>query len=371
MPEKTRAIILAAFNEPLAARELDIPKLEVGQVLVRITAAGICGSDVHMWTGKDPRTPRPMILGHEGVGEVVDVAGMKRSVEGEPLGAGQAILWNRGVVCGKCYWCTRADQPGLCPERWVYGIHRSIHQPTFLNGCYSEYIVLDAGTDIFTIPKEVDPAVLVPASCSGATMAHGIELCPPQEGDVVVVQGPGPLGIFAVAFARERGAKEIVVIGGAPDRLLDQERLEMCRTMGATTLLNLKNLSMEDRRQVVLDRTDGRGADLVIDAVGHPAVTREGMALTRRGGAYLSVGVATPVGTLELDLYQDIALKSLHFQGVWVSHTRHTKQAMDLILSDPERFGTLITHRFPLEEATEALKIVQARKAVKAVLIPG
>lgn len=365
MPKKARAMVLEAFNAPLVARTLDVRKLEAGQVLVRITAAGICGSDVHMWTGKDPRTPRPMILGHEGVGEVVDVEGVKRSMDGQPLQAGQAILWNRGMVCGRCYWCTRASQPGLCPERWVYGIHRSIHQPTYLNGCYSEYIVLDAGTDMFTIPPEVDPAVLVPASCSGATMAHGIELCPPNAGDVVVVQGPGPLGIFAVAFARERGASEIVVIGGTP------ERLEMCRTMGATTVLNRRELRTEERRQAVLDRTDGRGADLVIDAVGHPEAVREGMALTRRGGTYLSVGVGAPVGTVELDLYRDLELKNLRLQGVWVSHTKHTKQAMDLILGDPERFGKLVTHRFELEEATEALRVVQARKAVKAVLIPG
>ena len=371
MPKKARAMVLEAFNEPLVARELDVPKLEAGQVLARITAAGICGSDVHMWTGKDPRTPRPMILGHEGVGEVVDVEGAKRSVEGQPLRAGQAILWNRGVVCGKCYWCTRADQPGLCPDRWVYGIHRSIREPTYLNGCYSEYIVLDAETDVFTIPQEVDPAVLVPASCSGATMAHGIELCPPKAGDVVVVQGPGPLGIFAVAFAREKGASEIVVIGGTPDRLQDRERLEMCRTMGATTVLNRRAFRIEERRQQVLDRTDGRGADLVIDAVGHPEVIREGIALTRRGGTYLSVGAGAPVGTVELDIYRDLEVKNLRLQGVWVSHTKHTKQAMDLILSDPERFGTLVTHRFPLEEATDALRVVQARKAVKAVLIPG
>ncbi|MCD6335812.1 MAG: zinc-binding dehydrogenase, partial [Candidatus Latescibacteria bacterium] len=147
--------------------------------------------------------------------------------------------------------------------------------------------------------------------------------------------------------------------------------LKMCRTMGATTVLNRRKLRIEERRQRVLDRTDGRGADLVIDAVGHPEVVREGIALTRRGGAYLSVGVGAPVGTVELDLYRDIELKNLRLQGVWVSHTRHTKQAMELILSDPERFGTLITHRFPLEEATDALRTVQARKAVKAILVPG
>ena len=109
-----------------------------------------------------------------------------------------------------------------------------------------------------------------------------------------------------------------------------------------------------------------------INAVGHPEAIRERIALTRRGGTYLSVGVGAPVGTVELDLYRGIELKNLRFQGVWVSHTRHTKQEMALILSDPERFGTLVTHRFPLEEATtDALRAVQARKAVKAVLMPG
>ena len=365
MNEKSQGMVLEQFNHPLQLRAIEIPPLQSGQILARITAAGICGSDVHMWTGKDPRTPLPMILGHEGVGEVVRIGGRRYTVDGTDLKEGQAILWNRGVVCGTCYWCRRAGQPELCPNRWVYGIHRSCEVSPYLNGCYSEYVILDAKTDVF-LPEDpdVDPAVLVPASCSGATVAHAFDLCPPDKGDIVLVQGPGPLGIFAVAFAKEFGASEIAVIGGTP------ERLEICRSFGATTILNRNELSTEERRQAVMALTDGRGVDLAIEAVGQPEVFREGIDLVRRGGAYISVGVGAPAGTIELDLYQDIELKNLRLQGVWVSHSKHTRMAMDLILKHGNLFQRMIAHRLDLKDATGALEIVRARKSIKAVLIP-
>jgi threonine dehydrogenase-like Zn-dependent dehydrogenase len=358
-------MILRGFSLPLSCEDLDIPELKPGQVLVRITAAGICGSDVHMWTGKDPRTPLPMILGHEGVGVVAEVAGEKRVMDGTSLRRGDRVLWNRGVVCGHCYWCTTAAQPELCPNRWVYGIHRSVDQPTYLNGCYGEYLVLDGGTDIFKLPDGVgDDAVLVPASCSGATVAHAFDVCPPRPGETVLVQGPGPLGVFAVAFARTFGTGQVIVIGGT------EERLAMCREAGGDVTLNRRQLDTGKRRQAVLDLTDGRGVDWVIEAVGTPEAFREGIDLVRRGGTYVSVGVGAPIGTIELDLYKDIEMKNLRLQGVWVSHTRHTGMALGLILKRFNFFQRMVTHRFALDDATRALEAVERRDVVKAVLVP-
>ena len=359
------AMVLEHFDQPLVIRELSIPTLEAGQILVKIAAAGICGSDVHIWRGKDPRVLRPMILGHEGIGEISTIRGKKVSVGGKKLKVGQRILWSPAVVCGKCYWCTQAEQPELCLYGWAYGIHRSLGQPTYLNGCYSQYTVLDAQTDVFLIEdNDIDPAVFVAASCSGATVAHGIDLCPPREGDVVVVQGPGPLGLFAVAFARDMGASAIVVIGGT------EQRLELCRIFGATMVLNRKETSIDERAAAIFELTDGRGADWVIEAVGRPSVYKEGLRLVRRGGTYVSVGVGMPLGSIELDLYKDIALKNLHLQGVWGSHTKHTEMALQLVQKYPEHFSQLVTHRFPLEDATKALQVVQAREGVKTVLVP-
>ncbi|NOZ23622.1 MAG: alcohol dehydrogenase catalytic domain-containing protein [Planctomycetes bacterium] len=363
MTQAAHAMVMTEFKQPLQWREFPMPRVSEGEVLVRITAAGVCGSDVHMWSGEDPRTPRPIILGHEGAGEIADIGGRKATPDGEDLKAGDKVLWNRGVVCGKCYWCAKKNDPSLCPNRWVYGIHNSCDSPPHLNGCYAEYVLLDRRTDVFKIDTD-DLGVYVPASCSGATAAHAVDLCPVSAGDTVVVQGPGPLGLFLIAFAADAGAGQIVVIGGTP------ERLAMCENMGATHSLNRRETTTEERRGGIMDLTDGRGADVVYEAVGTAAAVEEGVGLVRNGGAYALTGFGQPGGAVTLDCFADIVRKNLRVQGVWVSHTRHTKQSIDLVTRHVEKFRKVITHRFPLREANEALKTMLEKSAVKIVLEP-
>jgi threonine dehydrogenase-like Zn-dependent dehydrogenase len=256
-------------------------------------------------------------------------------------------------------------EPYLCGERYVYGIHRSCADPPHLLGCYSEYLLLDARTKTFSLEGcDVDPSVLVAAGCSGATAAHCLEMAAPALGDVVVVQGPGPLGLFLVAMARRSGAREVVIIGGT------QSRLDLARDLGATQVLNRQSTSVNDRRDAVLGLTGGRGADLVYEAVGKAGVVDEGLALVRHGGAYVSAGFGQPGGSLELDPFRDVVRKNVQFLGVWVSDTRHVWQALQLILSEPDTFAPLISHRYPLAQATEALQAMHQKEALKAVLLP-
>jgi len=154
------AAVLRAFNKPLAVESVTIPALEPGQALVELIAAGVCGSDVHMWQGRDPRTPLPMILGHEGAGRLVDVNGPRVDIHGRHLAAGDLVLWERGVSCGSCYYCTVKHEPALCPQRWAYGIHRGLNQPPYLNGCYGTHVVLDARTSLLALEPGDDPCVL-------------------------------------------------------------------------------------------------------------------------------------------------------------------------------------------------------------------
>ena len=361
MTKFAHAMVMTEFKQPLEYKEFPIPKVGKGEVLVRIRAAGVCGSDVHMWSGEDPRTPRPIILGHEGAGEIVQIGGNKSSADGHELKIADRILWNRGVVCGECYWCKTRSDPSLCPHRWVYGIHNRCDSPPHLNGCYAEYVLLDRRTDIFKVDCD-DLSVFVPASCSGATAAHAVELCPVAPGDTVVVQGPGPLGLFLVAFAVEAGAKEIVVIGGTPDRL------KLCRTMGATQSLNRKETTRESRREFIMALTNGRGADVAYEAVGTADAVEEGVALVRNGGCYGLTGFGQPGGSVTLDCFSHIVRKNLRLQGVWVSHTKHTKQALDLVARNLDKFKQIITHRFPLREANAALDAMRQRSALKIVL---
>jgi threonine dehydrogenase-like Zn-dependent dehydrogenase len=361
---ESKAMVLEKFNEPLEMRTFPIPKLKEGEVLIKVKAAGVCGSDVHMWEGRDPRIRLPMILGHEGVGEIVEMDGEKRDVYGNPLHVGDKVLWNRGVTCGRCYFCKVKMEPSLCPHRWVYGIHTSCAESPYLTGNYTEYLPLVREVDLFKIESETDLQVLVPASCSGATAAHAFDLSRMESGDSVLVQGVGPLGIFAIAFAKSFGASQIIATGGT------EERLNICKAFGANLLLNRNQLSKKDRKEAVMEVTHGRGVDVAFEMAGEPEALKESISLVRTGGACVSAGFGEPHGTIELDCFHDIGRKNLRLQGVWVSETRHTHMALQLILSRIGDFTKLITHRFSLAQANEAIRVMKTKEAVKALLLP-
>lgn len=361
---EAKAVILEKFNQPLVLRMFPIPKLKEGEVLVSVGAAGVCGSDVHMWEGRDPRTRLPMILGHEGAGEIVEMNGEKKDVHGNPLKIGDRVLWNRAVTCGHCYFCKVKMEPSLCPDRWVYGIHTSCAEPPYLTGNYSEYLLLNRNVDFFGIEPKVDLPVLVSASCSGATAAHAFDLSRMESGDSVLVQGVGPLGIFAVAFAKSFGASEIIVIGGTDDRL------KLCQFFGATLALNRHRLSQKERNEAVMKRTHGRGVDVAFEMAGEPDALKESISLARTGGACISAGFGEPHGTIDLDCFHDLNRKNLRLQGIWASDVKHTHMAFQLVLSRLQDFSKLITHRFPLDKANDAIRAMKAKEVVKAVLIP-
>lgn len=361
-----KAAVLREFNAPLEIADFPRPDVKEGQVLVRITAAGICGSDVHMWLGEDPRTPLPIILGHEGVGVIEEIGGSRLDLYGRELKPGDPVIWDRALVCCGCYFCAVKRLPNLCPNRWVYGIHRNCSDPPHLNGCYADHILLVEGTRIISLADwgEFDPAALVSAGCSGATSANAIELADIQMGDSVLVQGAGPLGLYLVGYAKARGAANVIVIEGV------QQRMQLAGRLGANVILDFTSTTPEERAQAVMDATHGTGVDAAFEAVGRPEPVLEGIDLVRRGGAYLAVGTAVPMGTIPIDLYHHIVLKQLRFQGVWTNDTRHIVAALRLVRDNPAVFTEMITHRYPLEQANEALKSMAERAAIKTAIVP-
>lgn len=361
-----KAAVLEKFNEPLAIREFDKPLLGPGQALVRMLAAGVCGSDIHMWHGKDPRTPLPMILGHEGVGEVAEVAeGTRlRSVTGRDIVPGDRIIWERGVTCGQCFYCAVKREPNLCPNRWAYGIHRSSANLPYLVGGYADHIVLMPNTVIFHLDEYEGPSysVLASASCSGATAANAIELAEVRPGDTVLVQGSGPLGLFATAFAREIGASEVITVGGSADSL------GLATSLGATLTLSYRNTLLDDRLGAVRGLVP-HGIDAVIETSGKSDSVNEGIALLRPGGTYASVGFAIPGSTVSLDAYTELVRKGLRLQGVWVSHARHLHHALSLVVRKADAFEGLVARTFDLEHATDALRAMESREVIKSAIV--
>jgi len=363
---QAKAAVLEAFNEPLRVRTFPLVPLAEGEALVRIRCAGVCGSDVHMWRGRDPRTPLPMIPGHEGVGEIAALAGPTRDIFGRPLAEGDPVLWERGVMCGRCYFCLVKRQPALCPERKTYGISYSCAQPPHLLGCYSQYLHLRSGHPLIKLDLDVPLELLVPATCSGATAAHAVETCGLEPGDFALVVGPGPLGLFVVAQLLEAGAAEVWVAGTSADA----SRLALAREFGAARALNVDDVPPAEIRRRLMDRTRGVGANVIVDCTGHASVVQHWIDALAPGGTYSMPGIATPQREISLELFRTLARKSARLQGVWVSDTSHLWRAATLVASGRYPFHRLITHRFPLEEATRALEVTESKEAVKAVLVP-
>lgn len=361
---RIRAMVLERFGEPLVMREVPRPALAPGEVLVRITSSGICGSDVHMRKGEDPRTPLPMILGHESVGVAEEVKGDARTVHGRPVKAGDAVAWDRGTYCGRCYFCAVKHEEFICPSRKAYGIHYGGTNPPPLKGGYATHIHLSAATRLFHVPEGVDHDVMVHCACSGATSAHAVEEARLKPGDTAVVIGAGPVGLWAAALANASGAE---VIALEPR----EARRDLALAMGASLALDPVGMKPEEVRAAVLERTHGVGADVVIDATGVKAVARAGLDLVRRGGQYQLPGVAVPVGEFPVRLYEDLAVRNVTVKGIWVSDTGHFARACELAFSRRYPFERVVTHRFPLEEADRALDVAASDpSAVKVVLKP-
>ncbi|MCL1928690.1 MAG: zinc-binding dehydrogenase [Treponema sp.] len=369
--DKVHAMVLKSFNEPFECMEFDKPVPKNDEVLVKIAGCGICGSDIHIWKGEDKRAHLPMILGHEGVGFIESLSGSsKQDIFGNALQEGDLIVWNRGVSCKKCYTCLIKRQNYLCPGRWSYGFSKSIHDYPYLNGSYSSHILLTPETEIIRVKplENIDPnedySVYASLCCAGTTTACVFEQARLQSGDQVVIQGPGPLGIYAVLFARECGAKSIIVIGGT------ENRLNLCLEAGATHIINRKNTSFEQRRALVTEATEGRGADAVLEFAGTSSAVEEGIQYLAYGGAYISAGIAVDVGQVSINWFRDVGRRNARIQGVWVGDSKNTWQALEVFTRYKPMLEKMVTHKIPLEKANDALMMVERKEAIKAVLIP-
>jgi threonine dehydrogenase-like Zn-dependent dehydrogenase len=207
---------------------------------------------------------------------------------------------------------------------------------------------------------------VVGAGCALTTVLHGVEHTPIELGDVVVIQGAGPVGLAAVAVAMESGASKVVVIG-AP-----RERLELAREFGAQAVVSIHEApGIEARRQLVLKETGQYGADVVLECVGRPEAVPEGWELCRDGGRCLVLGQYANSGSVTFSPHT-ITRKQLQISGSWGFEPRHVDLAVRL-LENPRwqgKFAREVTHRFPLADANSALQTARSQTAGKVVILP-
>lgn len=355
-----KAAIFHEAGKPFEVRELPLPKLEPEAVLVRVTVASICGSDLHIWRG-DQRGVEwmargPRIIGHEMAGRVQRLgADVRTDTLGQPLAEGDRVVYPYFFPCRRCYVCLRG-QLAACPNK---ARRAGVDEPPHFTGAYAEYFHLPPGHFIFKVPEELSDEMIAPVNCALSQVIYGLRQAGLQFGDTLVIQGAGGLGLNAAAVAKEMGAERVIAIDGMP------ERLRLARECGADNTIDInEHPSPRDRIDQVLALTGGRGADVVAELVGRPQVVSEGVAMVRNGGAYLEIGNISPGHTTDFDPSQ-LVWGNKRMVGIINYDPWVIPVALAFLQRTREKYPLhrVISHKFPLERINEAFQ--QAEWATK------
>jgi threonine dehydrogenase-like Zn-dependent dehydrogenase len=362
--------VLEAYHEPLVVRDVALPReLEANAILVRTEAATVCGTDVHLWEGGLAAVlgeRLPVIPGHEMVGTIVRFGdGRRCDSVGQPLSVGDRILWTHSS-CFACYACTILNRPALCRNRRYY-MGQSPDRYPYLAGGFAQYCYVFPGSQRVRVPDVIPDRWASAASCALRTVVASFDrLLRPLDGfQEVVIQGAGPVGLFATAMARWNGVERVITIGGPA------ARLDVAKAWGASDVLSIDELPHpDDRVRAVLELTDGRGADVVMEFSGGSTAFREGIAMARDAGQYLVCGQTSGVST-EVTA-SAITRKNLTISGVWSADASHYWKALQFMVKAREAvpFDRLFSDDYPLERIGVALSRMQRFEETKPVVHP-
>ena len=356
---------MTAPEAPLELWDLDDPELEPGSILLETVASEVCGTDVHLFHGQLAGVPYPIVPGHVSVGRVLEGPGVTSDALGNPLAPGDVVtFYDVHETCWSCWHCLVARQPNRCASRKVYGITYSAHDGPL--GGWAERIYLKPGVKAFKIPEGLTADQVIGGGCGLFTGFAAIDRSQMSLGDTVLVQGAGPVGLSAAAFAGLAGAAGVYLIG-APE-----SRLELGRSFGVDETFDLDATTREERRDRILSLTGGRGPDVVIEAAGHASAVPEGLDLLRDGGTYVIVGHYTDAGEVGLNPHVDVNRKHARILGQWGTDFHHLTRALTLLArhADSLPLQNIIGARYPLERAQEALEDVEALRVTKALITP-
>jgi L-iditol 2-dehydrogenase len=342
-----KALLLSQYRH-LELTDLAVPEPGPDEVLIRVAACGICGSDVHGYDGSSGRRIPPIVMGHEAAGTIAAIGKDVRK-----FSEGDRVTFDSTIYCGACVNCDRGDV-NLCDDRQVVGVSCGDYRR---DGAFAEFVVVPARI-VYRLPEILpfEEAAMVEAV---SVALHAVSLVPVHPQDKALVVGAGMIGLLILQALRAAGCSHVYVSD------IDQSRLNLAQELGAAATLRAGPGLMSQ----VMAVTGGAGMDLVIEAVGIDATVRTAIDSVRKGGNVVLVGNVSPEVTLPL---QKVVTRQIRLQGSCASAGEYLR-AIELMSSESIRVRPLITAIAPLEEGPGWFERLYAREPnlMKVVLAPG
>lgn len=363
MTEKVWAAVLEKPNS-ISMKQFDTPKIDPTEALLKIEMVGVCGTDPSFYQGK-LRLRYPVILGHEIEGHIAEIG----DVASEECGLKRLdhVIVAPMIRCNRCYYCLTGE-PGFCtsPKRRLYGVSRC-DTPPYLWGGYAEYMYIAPGSLLFPIPQDLpaEVGVLICAvladSIQWVRLDGGVAI-----GDTVVIQGAGQQGLCAVIAAKESGASPIILTRRSK---FDKQREELARMFGADYTLSAEET---DVTKAVREITGGKMADVVLDVTGDPQGLLTSISLVRKKGVLVC---ASSFGGSAIPIVMDkLVERAIRLQCVLGQGVKAVEAAIKLAVSRKYPLERMVTHKFSLKDAEEALRVtgrlVEGVKPIKTVIVP-
>ncbi len=344
-----KAVVKYAYQDrAVEVRDVPVPSCSPDQVLIKIAATGVCGSDIHMWHEHQSwKIKIPVILGHEFCGTIAEIGS---NVSGFSVGQ-RVVIETAATVCGTCIYC-RTGNYNLCPERLGFG--------NLIDGAMTEYIAVRPQI-IHHLPDNVsfEHAAMVEPICVASRTV--VEVSSVKPGDLVVVQGAGAIGILSMMMAKISGAGTLIVTGTDAD----EHRLELARKIGAHYTVNVQR---DDPMELIRQLGDGYGANLVVDCTGVSVALKQAMEMVRPLGQITKVGWGPQPMNFSLDqLVQKAATLQTSF-----SHTYQTwERTLSLMKSGLLDLDLVLGGVYPIDDWEEGFHAMESGKNIKSVITTG
>jgi L-iditol 2-dehydrogenase len=342
-----KALLLSEYGR-LEMVEVPMPRPGPEEVLIRVEACGICGSDVHGFDGSTGRRIPPIIMGHEAAGTIASVGAHVKSFH-----EGARVTFDSTIYCGQCEYCQRGEM-NLCENRQILGVST----PDFKRpGAFAGYVVVPERV-LYSLPEAVEfneAAMVEPL----AVAVHAVAVSEIEKGATAMVVGAGMIGLLVLQVLKDAGCSSVIVSD------IDDTRLKLAQELGATVVLNARTVDVPAE---VMKHTNGAGVDVALEAVGSTQTIRTAIDSVRKGGTVTLIGNVSPTAEIPL---QVVVSRQLRLQGSAASSGEYP-QCIDMLARGAIQVKPLITAVAPLEEGARWFERLHSREPnlMKIVLAP-